>query len=666
MKKNLKVLQEEISDCGVCSLLSIIRYYGGDANLEKLRVDSYTTNKGVTAFNLIECAKEYGFDAKGLKVNNLSELTCPFIAHIKINESLSHFVVVYKINDKIISVMDPSSGFKNIPKEEFMSCFTGVVICLAPKSIIKKNYSSKVLNSNLKNTFKRNWRSLLFVVLLNLLFIILSIVNSFYINFISAYNNYIKLIFAFGILVTIISFLNYYINVKNEKIKTFVGSVILKDFYKHIFNLPLKYVHLKDSGEIVKRVNDLESIKDVVVNSFIVFASNLIIMFSILIVIYYLTKPVFYIVVIFCFFYICLAVFLFRNITNYINELLTVSTEYNSKLQDSILGLTSIKNNRVNSLFLSNLGDIKDNDLKYLYDYNKYLNRTNSLLNYVFQILQLVLYSYMFINVKNGLFNYNNIIILSLLINMLYGSVGDIVSLIPGIYYIKTIVNKINDFYSMETSTDNSLIPDNYKIKVDNLSFSYNKFNDVLSNLSVRIKEGEKVIIKGESGKGKSTLCKILSGEYSNYTGSIYIGDCELRNADIKEIITYSSQNEYIFNGTIKDNILLGRQVSEEKFNKIVEICSLNRLIKSRPFKYDTYLYDGGKELSGGERNLIILARALVSDAKIYVLDETLAELNDSVENNVLNALFNNYKDKTIIYVSHKNKKNYFKRVIYV
>ena len=106
--------------------------------------------------------------------------------------------------------------------------------------------------------------------------------------------------------------------------------------------------------------------------------------------------------------------------------------------------------------------------------------------------------------------------------------------------------------------------------------------------------------------------------------------------------------------------------IYDEKFNKIVEICSLNRLIKSRPFKYDTYLYDGGKELSGGERNLIILARALVSDAKIYVLDETLAELNDSVENNVLNALFNNYKDKTIIYVSHKNKKNYFKRVIYV
>ena len=82
MKRKFEVIQEEVSDCGVCSLLSIIRYYGGDTNLEKLRIESNTTIKGVTAFNLIVCARKFGFDAKGYKVNNLSEEDFPVIAHL--------------------------------------------------------------------------------------------------------------------------------------------------------------------------------------------------------------------------------------------------------------------------------------------------------------------------------------------------------------------------------------------------------------------------------------------------------------------------------------------------------------------------------------------------------------------------------------------------------
>ena len=200
------------------------------------------------------------------------------------------------------------------------------------------------------------------------------------------------------------------------------------------------------------------------------------------------------------------------------------------------------------------------------------------------------------------------------------------------------------------------------------MNFGYNKINNIIDNLSVRINKGEKVIIKGESGKGKSTLCKILNKELS-YKGSIKLGSVELSNINndnFKNKITYSSQDEYIFNGSIKDNILLGRKVSDEEFERIASICCLDRIIKNRPFKYDTYLYEGGKELSGGERNLIIMARALVNKSNIYIFDETLRELNDSVENKVLSNIFDNYKDNTIIYVSHKNKKNYFGRVIYV
>ena len=95
-------------------------------------------------------------------------------------------------------------------------------------------------------------------------------------------------------------------------------------------------------------------------------------------------------------------------------------------------------------------------------------------------------------------------------------------------------------------------------------------------------------------------------------------------------------------------------------------ICMLERIIKNKPFGFDTFLFGGAGNLSGGERNLIILARALIRESKILILDETMKELNDEVENKVLDNIFNYYKDTTIIYVSHKNKKNYFKRCLYV
>ena len=260
------------------------------------------------------------------------------------------------------------------------------------------------------------------------------------------------------------------------------------------------------------------------------------------------------------------------------------------------------------------------------------------------------------------------LIVLSFIINLINDSLKSIAAIIPGLFYTKSIIRKIDEFYSINLKDNGYNETNTYDIEVNNLSFGYNSLYNIISNLDLKIKKGEKVIIKGESGKGKSTFCRILNKEL-NYKGSIKIGDVELStlsSSNLKTQITYSSQDEYIFNASIKDNILLGRKVSDEDFNKIASICCLDRIIKNRPFKYDTYLYDGGKELSGGERNLIILARTLINKSNIYIFDETLKELNDSVENEVLKNIFENFKDKTIIYVSHKNKKNYFGRVIYV
>src|SRR5690625_3119544 len=102
------VRQRDIKDCGVCSLASIIEYYGGYISLEKLRLDTKTTNEGTTALNIIEASKKYGFDAIGIKVSNLKDpkIFLPAIAHMVQKNGVNHYVVIYKITDKKVILMD--------------------------------------------------------------------------------------------------------------------------------------------------------------------------------------------------------------------------------------------------------------------------------------------------------------------------------------------------------------------------------------------------------------------------------------------------------------------------------------------------------------------------------------------------------------------------------
>ena len=665
IRKNVEVIQEEKSDCGVSCLLSIIKYYGGDESLENLRISSLTTDEGVSAYNLIECAKQYGFDCIGIKEKNIDKLNLPCIAHLKINNTLSHFVVIYDRNASSVIIMDPAVGLIKEGKSIFESKFTGVVISLYPKEKLMKKKIKNILWQNIFKELKKSKWSLILIIILNLIFVLLSIVYSNYIQLLNITNP--KSVILFIIIIIILKLIEYEIAKISVQLDAKVGKSITSNFFDYIFSLPLRILHLKNSGEIVKRVCELDEVKSMISNTFIQAVLSSIYIFNMLFAISIINLKLCFIIFVFCLLVIIFCIKKYKKLKFTFNNYIYESTKYNVLLQDTISSISSIKHMNQEQSYSEKLSDAYNEFITSYKTANITLSKIDLMKNIMLGIMEFLVISVMLFGISKGNYFIQDILIIQLLLNFLLTSFNSMLGVLPTFILESKIVRKVNEFYNINVENNGGDNFENGDIKFSNVTFSYNNYENTIEKITFEIEKGSHVTLNGVSGSGKSTLMRLLNREYDDYSGKIMIGSKEIRNIekhDYAEHIIYSSQNEEFINGTIKENILFERKIPDEDFNKIINICLLDKVIKKYPLGFDTYISSQINPLSGGEKNLVILARTLIEHKDIYILDEVLSELNCEKEIEVLKNIDRNIKS-TIIYISHK-KSNIFKEVFNV
>lgn len=665
IRKNVEVIQEEKSDCGVSCLLSIIKYYGGDESLENLRISSLTTDEGVSAYNLIECAKQYGFDCIGLKEKNIDKLNLPCIAHLKINNTLSHFVVIYEHNASSVIIMDPAVGLIKEGKSIFESKFTGVVISLYPKEKLMKKKIKNILWQNIFKELKKSKWSLILIIILNLIFVLLSIVYSNYIQLLNITNP--KSVILFIIIIIILKLIEYEIAKISVQLDAKVGKSITSNFFDYIFSLPLRILHLKNSGEIVKRVCELDEVKSMISNTFIQAVLSSIYIFNMLFAISIINLKLCFIIFVFCLLVIIFCIKKYKKLKFTFNNYIYESTKYNVLLQDTISSISSIKHMNQEQSYSKKLSDAYNEFITSYKTADITLSKIDLMKNIMLGIMEFLVISVMLFGVSKGNYSIQDILIIQLLLNFLLTSFNSMLGVLPTFILESKIVRKVNEFYNINVENNGGDNFENGDIKFSNVTFSYNNYENTIEKITFEIEKGSHVTLNGVSGSGKSTLMRLLNREYDDYSGKIMIGNKEIRNIekhDYAEHIIYSSQNEEFINGTIKENILFERKIPDEDFNKIINICLLDKVIKKYPLGFDTYISSQINPLSGGEKNLVILARTLIEHKDIYILDEVLSELNYEKEIEVLKNIDRNIRS-TIIYISHK-KSNIFKEIFNV
>lgn len=670
------VRQQDEKDCGVCSLLSIIRYYKGNVPLEQLRLDARTNNEGTTALNLVLASQKYGFDAVGMKVENLNDIKrLPAIAHLNLKKGYSHYVVIEKITKDKIILMDPAKGKVVKFLWEFQKEWSGVVLIFYPKQKIMVLKNDVTLFTIFKKVFISEKNLIKIIVLVSFLLTIFTIALGYYFQmFNSLYLNkypinYLKvLVLVFAIFTCFKLFLTYYRSYLENHLNKNIDCLITSDFLKHLFNLPLNVITSRKSGEILSRVNELTSIKGLITEIFITYTLDFLIVVITTFLLIRISSKLFLILFLTTIFYLFVGIITKKSIFEKAYQNISIESEFNNTVLENIKMINSIKNlDAVDGT----LNKIERKLAHYLYDtykVNIILNKINIFKVSCYEIGFFLINTFGFYFVYKGIINMIDLITFNALLNLYFEPLKNIVDSIPKYSFMKASITKINDFLGVraeilgeKTSTDG------YDISINNLNYSYNKYQNVLKSVNLNIKEGEFVLLQGTSGSGKSTLCSILNKYITDYSGDILFGKMNYKDLSIKTIrenIVYVGQNENIFTGSIKENITFGNKVSDLNFDKICKICKVDDVANKKTFRYESLIGSDEGNISGGEKQRIILARAVLKDFNVLILDEALSEVDIKLELEILKNIRDNYKDKTIIYISHKKYPNVFDKVI--
>lgn len=669
MKKNLIVLQDGYKECGAASLLSIIHYYKGSISMARLVELTNTNKEGTNFYQLKQAAEKLGFNANGYKTNNyntLQEIETPFIIQI-IDKNYEHFCVVYTMKKNKVVVMDPAIGQREILIEEFKNIWTGYILILRPIKKIETYQETKYLNTIIKEILIKN-KSMIFTILfLSLFYTIFSCICSFYLQFIidfiieSTKNNLLIITFIFGILslFKIISslFRNQTFIIFSQKL----DYLIFLRTFKKIILLPYSYYHSRTTGEMISRLNDLIYVKNFVHQLILtVCLDGIILIASGMTLILMNVKMFLFMVMIILIYFAIFLVF-----RPWLEKYTKLNQQNNAAIQsfltETISGIETIKNMNIESTINERMETLYLKSLNDNFFYQN-INTMELFLKELITAIGTLLFQFIGIYfVMNQKMTLGYLMSLTALANCFLEPIINFIQLNKEYFYSKNSLKRINHLFEVKEEnlyTKTNFVADG-KISFQSLSFSYNQEKNILESITFDILKGNKVIILGDSGSGKSTILKLLLKYYEINRNMIYLNGIDLNNysiSDVRNSIGLMSQNEILYTDTILNNITLYQEIDSNKWLDICKITYVDDFVKNFFLGYQTKLEENGLNLSGGQRQRLLLARLLLQEKKIILIDEGLNAVDVNLERKILKNIFSKYPDKTIIVVSHRRE----------
>ncbi|KAA6439395.1 peptidase domain-containing ABC transporter [Dyadobacter flavalbus] len=672
-QKKICVRQHDITDCGAACLASICAFYKLMMPIARIRQYASTDKKGTNVLGMIEAAHKLGFQAKGVRghFENLAGIPKPAIAHVIVKEVLHHFVVIYEVSETQITVMDPGTGkLEKYTHDEFRKIWTGVLILLLPGEQFETGNNKKSVTSRFWNLIKPH-RSVMTQALFGaVMYTVLGLSTSIYVQkivdnvLVEGNRNLLNLLSTGMILILGLQlFIGSMKSVFALKTGQQIDARLILGYYKHLLKLPQQFFDTMRVGEIISRVNDAVKIRAFINDTALSLVVNLfIVVFSFGMMFTYDWKLALIMLAVIPFY---AAVFFIINRINRKGQrkLMENSADLESQLVESLnamgtikrFGLESYANVKTEVGFMKLLKSIFTSASVSIWAGN-----ASELISRLFTIILLWVGAGF---VLDNAITPGELLSFYALIGYFTGPASSLISSNTVIQDALIAADRLFEIMDLEReSTENKikLTPDMVgDITFRQLSFRYGSRVQVFQDLNLTIPNGKVTAVVGESGSGKSTLLSLLQNMYPLQSGSIHIGDYDIKhisNESLRRIVSVVPQQVDLFNGHVIDNIAVGEfQPDMQRILKTCQLLGINDFIEKLPNGFHTYLGENGASLSGGQRQRIAIARALYRDPQIIILDEATSSLDSLSEKAVQNTIEKlRESGKTIIIIAHR------------
>ena len=682
--------QQESADCGPASLRMIAKYYGHSYSLEMLRSHSFISREGVSMLGISDAAEYLGMHTLGVKITFeqlANEAVLPCILHWNQN----HFVVCYGIKKKRFSddykiyIADPASQKLCYNKEEFCKCWLstklagkdcGTALLLEPGvnfGLVEDEFKAreKSFTSFIRYLlpYKKLFLQLLLgMVLGSLLQLIFPFLTQAMVD-VGIGNRDLGIITLILIAQLMLFFSQLTVGYIRSWILLHINSRIdislISDFLQKLTSMPLHFFDSKNTGDIMQRIGDHGRIKSFLMgNSFSIMFSLVNFIVFMFILAYFDTR----ILLIFSVgnsLYVAWILFFMRFRRELDAKRFNLSSTEQSRIIQLIQGMQDIKLNncekqkrweweriqvRLFNVSVKGLtiGQIQQSGSAF------FTQATNIIISFIAARA-----------VVEGNMTLGMMMSLTYIIGQVSAPIGDFIGFAHALQDARISMERLNDIHAQEDEEYDicnklSLLPENGTITVRDLTYSYSgaERDYAIKNLSLDIPEGKVTAIVGESGSGKTTLIKLLQGFYKPNSGTIKVGGISLDciNPHLWRKSTGSvMQESYIFSDTIAKNIALSTdEVDVKRLYDSALLANAEEFISALPLGYNTRIGMEGSGVSQGQRQRLLIARAIYKNPKYLFFDEATNSLDATNERIIMENLQKIFQNRTVVIAAHR------------
>lgn len=670
----VKVKQRDITDCGAACLASVAAHYRLLLPVARIRQMAATDQKGTNVLGMVEAAHKLGFQAKGVRASfeSLSNIPLPAIAHVNVQEGrLQHYVVVYRLTPRQVMVMDPADGqMHSLSPDAFKSVWTGLLVLLVPDETF-------TMGDRKISVLQRFWqllqphRAVMVQALFGaLIYTILGLSSAIYIQkivdnvLVNGNRNLLNLlsIIMIGLLLLQI-FINATKSFFNLKTGQRIDAALILGYYKHLMTLPQSFFDTMRVGEVISRVNDAVKIRAFINDIGLGLLVNvLIVIFSFGLMFTYDWKLALILaLVIPLYLGIYWAVNRFnqryqrKQMENYADLEAQLVESLNAMSTIKRFGLESYASQKTEHRFVTLLQTVFQTSSASIYAGN-----ASEFITRLFTIILLwVGAGYVLTNDLTP----GELLSFYALIGYFTGPAASLIGANRSIQEALIAADRLFEIMDLDRESNEnkvqlkpSMVGD---IRFQHVTFRYGTRAPVFDDLTLTMPTGKVTAVVGESGSGKSTLLSLVQGLYPLQTGSIFIGDYDIKHlyADsLRRVVSVVPQKIDLFAGNVIENIAVGED--EPDMQQILTICGqlgITDFIERMPNGFKTYLGENGATLSGGQKQRVAIARALYRNPEILVLDEATSALDSTSEQCVQQTIQRLRKaGKTIVIIAHR------------